>query len=1848
MGSTTVKRNRKGSDGMRRNLLRNADFHTLNSITDSTGNQLFRTNGPEDCKSILKLAYGGSDGGQVVIPSTGSAYQYVGFFFTAPVEAGKTYTVSVMAKGSASNVAIFELIASKGGANSAGRLSSVLHKVEISSITSEWKKYQFTVTIPTTSDETKFLEVNFWMSGEGNLYICQPKLEEGNTATDFCLNEEDLRGRGITDSDVMFTASKDTPAWNNGTDWVTDDDGLITAANADKGYSLWQCTKVTYTDGDIDGIGIMKIGLISDLADVTELYCNDTSTPSKPTSHDALGNWKTRDEFNAVKGQYVYTCSEILWRDGTYTYTAVTLSGYTPLNGNDAEFYELTATPAMFHVDKTGKWDNDVTIKKWHIKGDTRESVDANLNISDGSGFTKDVQTEEDGVTLQKSNDTYEVTQSVETEKEIIIKDTEGDAPNLVIPVVRDAVSIKTADVVFCSHTSDTEAPADSVFSSAYTVNNKTTDATYVKYLTPVSGEYLWQCTKVTYTDGTTAYTGKQCLGKWDDLQSGYEMYHLSTSGTTKPDVPPTSNDWDPDFTPSNGMYLWECTKIVWKDGDPTYTTPTCIGYFGTNGSYYVYEFARSKSRTDYSSNSIDTSIGTSGWQKDKAPDASTDYPYIWQRSKLYNPNTNTYGEEWSYICLTGPDGEDSVVIDLDNEMDTLPVNYDGIVEDDVEIITHARLYKGAEPVSSEVSVSVDTMKDSNAGDIDANSPTYKDGEAEIVWDFQTGQTFNDSRLTTKIKLTYNDKTYTALFTLNILRPGAPGESPTVYQVKPSPNALSFTRLANTDTLTPSNQTLKCGYTKSKDKTTTSVENQSSGVIDSKYYIYFRYQYGGGTWQSWEWYTKDYITVASGTGYTAYEFCISTASSASEVSDTNILDRETVPIVKTGARGNSEQVTGYKVEYAISNDGTTPPSSGWQSDPLEATDANPFLWTRVTTHYKYGDDTISYSVSKKGTGITGVDTRYILYDTADPTQPSDSEFDAASDTFPTDVSLGDTVWSRTTTTYSDGTTSKVYACNRIGDDGDAGGSVHIAYATAVTNIGSNGYVSSSSYVTGFSTTYVSGAEYIGIWVDPATADSTDPTKYQWSKIKGEQGPRGYEGPGEYNIFKLSVFRNDNMSAPSGATNGGKGTWCDEPQDVSEDWPYEYVSTRKKTNGVWGSYSKPSLYANNSVNANPNLLDQTDFASEYSLDKWDKRSQTFSGNDDSYTDSSGNKLSHVQRGGKNGHNYYGDQNTDCGTSGSFSKEVLEQILLDGDTEKIQPDTWYTLSFWERCGSYTKFLNETSKLYGFAEQKLYLIAGHKYTLLIGGYVSSTAQTKSKSLVLMLKNSSGTVIATSEAITATTLTEKWITATAPADGYYTLAAYLYPNDTDRSTVDYGTATLSYVRLADTTGQAMVYIYPSAIVTSQVFFDGVEYTTYSGNLGTWLQGTLSNGEGDWRQHVITFKTQSSLDSSTTRYILFRLMPSPMEGQKAFLHICQPKLERGKIATSYGRSENDQVTSATHVRRTEWSLTNPDGTAIHYNDSTEVEEDGVKYLDIVTVTGKNSYKLFMCKKAHDSSTSTKPNYSISGSGVVSSLGDTQYWTAFHDIGKPLRTPLVDADTIIASYLQGGDAVFSGTVKAVNFFQSVLNVYPEAYYKDSTSGEERGVTGLTQDVPGSDTWDSHNGHWTMDLTDKTPDVVILTGNFGYHWPATHNSATVAMAHNVNVKLPDASLEKYHGKQIRVIDASWVVGPDGTSYKPQVWIENANSDPIAMLRLNLPTKGNPLTMSSYSYQFPMFNSNMSGYRRVDLLSVPYEVAKNCLDSATEGKWYWLMVDFDYFEQSKDMSFGTFLYNDYNNV
>ena len=136
---------------------------------------------------------------------------------------------------------------------------------------------------------------------------------------------------------------------------------------------------------------------------------------------------------------------------------------------------------------------------------------------------------------------------------------------------------------------------------------------------------------------------------------------------------------------------------------------------------------------------------------------------------------------------------------------------------------------------------------------------------------------------------------------------------------------------------------------------------------------------------------------------------------------------ETTPVLLTGNTGVGVEDT--TVEYCYSISGTEAPTAGWSST-LPNVEEEKFLWTKTTTTYTDSTSSISYSVSRSGTigrSITESKTEYQI-SSSGTTPPTGTWLT----TVPVQTTALPYLWTRTTFTYSDSTTSLAYSVSKIG------------------------------------------------------------------------------------------------------------------------------------------------------------------------------------------------------------------------------------------------------------------------------------------------------------------------------------------------------------------------------------------------------------------------------------------------------------------------------------------------------------------------------------------------------------------------------------------------------------------------------------------------------------------------------------------------------------------------------------------------------------------------------------------------------------------------------------------------
>lgn len=260
-----------------------------------------------------------------------------------------------------------------------------------------------------------------------------------------------------------------------------------------------------------------------------------------------------------------------------------------------------------------------------------------------------------------------------------------------------------------------------------------------------------------------------------------------------------------------------------------------------------------------------------------------------------------------------------------------------------------------------------------------------------------------------------------------------------------------------------------------------------------------------------------------------------------------------------------------KIEYALSTSTTTAPTSGW-SETAPAWQNGKYMWQKITVTYADGGNDVSTTCIAGATGATGaagkgIASIAITYQAA--TSGTAVPTGTWSTSIPT-VAQGSYLWTRTVTTYTDNTTSTAYSVSRAGADGTQG---------IPGKDGTNGKTSyfHIKYSPVANPTAAQMTEtpsvYIGTYVDFTEADSTDPTKYTWSRFEGAQGKDGKQGiagtngaDGKTSYLHIAYANNANGTSGFSVSDGTNklyiGQYTDYTVNDSTD-PTKYKWTKIK-------------------------------------------------------------------------------------------------------------------------------------------------------------------------------------------------------------------------------------------------------------------------------------------------------------------------------------------------------------------------------------------------------------------------------------------------------------------------------------------------------------------------------------------------------------------------------------------------------------------------------------------------------------------------------------------------------------
>ena len=382
---------------------------------------------------------------------------------------------------------------------------------------------------------------------------------------------------------------------------------------------------------------------------------------------------------------------------------------------------------------------------------------------------------------------------------------------------------------------------------------------------------------------------------------------------------------------------------------------------------------------------------------------------------------------EWSAAQKHVESGTSPYFADLDNEMDSVACDSDGHVTSEQYIESNVSFFCGnvKQTIKSSGGVACNIggypLSDSYAAE---GSPTpattYRavvtglgTTSAKVKIYIKSGTSITSTNITIEVKATIggSDQTCVVTMTMNGIRPGAAGEKAVTYNLLPSVSEINVGR-TDSGGYNPSTFRLTCGYKKSVGGTITSVDDATTR-IDSKYYIYYRRRYRSS--QSWEtsYYRYDYyrndashsLLALDVTTYDKVEFIICTCAYTSflvtNLGNYTLIDKETVPVVADGAKG--ESITGKtgklcyiagiydpSIQYTCNDDQTvavevetsssvseiwvltaTPPSAGYAPS-----DSSPY-WSKGLNSYNLVRAKYLFSdFAKLGSGVVSGDWLY--------------------------------------------------------------------------------------------------------------------------------------------------------------------------------------------------------------------------------------------------------------------------------------------------------------------------------------------------------------------------------------------------------------------------------------------------------------------------------------------------------------------------------------------------------------------------------------------------------------------------------------------------------------------------------------------------------------------------------------------------------------------------------------------------------------------------------------------------------------------------------------------------------
>ena len=132
---------------------------------------------------------------------------------------------------------------------------------------------------------------------------------------------------------------------------------------------------------------------------------------------------------------------------------------------------------------------------------------------------------------------------------------------------------------------------------------------------------------------------------------------------------------------------------------------------------------------------------------------------------------------------------------------------------------------------------------------------------------------------------------------------------------------------------------------------------------------------------------------------------------------------------QNGSDGKGVTIVKTDIKYAVSTSGTTKPSSGWQTTIPSVSDGN-YLWTLTHVEYSDGTKTDAYTTARQGVDGKGIKSSQVTYSLQESNVNPESITNWGA--FPSELTDGYWLYTRTVITYSEGDTTTSYSVSQVG------------------------------------------------------------------------------------------------------------------------------------------------------------------------------------------------------------------------------------------------------------------------------------------------------------------------------------------------------------------------------------------------------------------------------------------------------------------------------------------------------------------------------------------------------------------------------------------------------------------------------------------------------------------------------------------------------------------------------------------------------------------------------------------------------------------------------------------------